>query len=129
MGEWEDKTAQKINFGKPGGLARDPNSREIKKGELLEGRITMVEDAQMGEKKLHNYTMETIEGELVTFLGTASLDRLIKDEEGSLVRITYVGDVVSGSGFNVKQFKVAVYRETLEEVAEEAVEADSEPKL
>jgi len=126
MGQWKSKTAQKVNFGKEGNLARDPSSREIAKGELLEGRITLVEDVTLGGKSLHNYTLETVGGELVTFLGTASLDRLIKDEEGSMVRITYAGDAKSSSGFNVKQFDVQAYRE---DEAEEAVRADSEPEL
>ena len=133
MGEWKDKSAQKLNFGKEGAMARDPSSREIKKGELLEGRITLVEETTIkvpSGASPHNYTMVTSSGEVVTFLGTASLDRLIKDEQDNLVRITYVGDVKSSSGFNVKQFKVEVYRESLEEkAAEEAVADDQEPKF
>ena len=101
---WKKKSAQKVNFGETG----DPGGRKVAKGEALVGKIVGVEETTM-DGHPHNYTMEDENGDLLTFLGTAALDRLIKDEEGSLVKLTYLGDVKSGGGFNVKQFDVEIW--------------------
>lgn len=102
---WKQKSAQKLNFGETG----DKDSRKVKVGDELTGRILDASETNL-DGNPHNYTMET-EGGLITFLGTASLDRLIKDEVGNLVKIKYLGDVKSGGGFMVKQFDVAVWDE------------------
>jgi len=114
---WETKSANKINFGTTG----DEKSIKVAKGETIEGRITLIEETQLGRAggtPPKNYTLEltakfkTLKvGELVTFLGTSALDRLISSEENQIVRIKYIGDVKSTStGQDVKQYDVAVYR-------------------
>jgi len=113
MGNWEEKSANKVNFG----ITGDKESRHLAVGETLEGRLVTCDPTQL---KVNNYTLDTGE-ELVTFLGTAALDKLISTEVGSLVRITYKGDQKSGSGFSVKQFNVQVYRESAEEAEETGV--------
>jgi len=120
-GKWEEKSATKVNFGDTG----DKDSRKVKIGQTLEGRILSAEETTL-DGRPHNYTLDEGDGKLVTFLGTASLDRLLKDEVGQLVRVKYLGDVKSGGGFMVKQFAVSVYRD---HEAEEAIAADSEPKM
>jgi len=104
---WKQKSAEKINFGATGSEV----GRKIEEGEALTCRITAVEPITMSGKETHNYTAEEEGGNLITFLGTASLDRLLKDEVGSLVKITYVGDVKSSGGFNVKQFEGDVWED------------------
>lgn len=109
---YKSKSAQKVNFGKEGNLARAEGSIQINEGETLEGIVTAVDEITMQGKPTHNYTMEDKERGMITFLGTASLDRLLKDEQGSLVRITYKGDTkATGSGFNVKLFEVEVWED------------------
>ena len=108
---FKSKTAQKLNFGKEGSLVRSPDSVQINEGETLQGVLIGVDETTLAGGP-HNYTMEEKDRGLVTFLGTAALDRLLKDEKDSLVRITYKGSIkASGSGFDVKQFEVEVWDE------------------
>lgn len=100
---WEEKTAEKITF-----------DHTLLNKEVV-GKIISVGSA--GRLEVNTYTLEQSDGKLITFLGTTVLDKILNDEEGSLVKIVYTGDVKTTGGFSVKQFKVYVWEEEKEPVA------------
>jgi hypothetical protein len=101
---WEKKSAEKIEFSE--------------KGMVVEGRLLGLQ--RLERLGINSYTMSVVdengEDSLIAFLGTTVLDRLLPDEIGNLVRLTYTGEQKTSAGYKVKQFEVEVYRE--EEPAE-----------
>lgn len=103
MGEWEEKTPEKITFDTPG-------------MEVI-GRIT---DIKPTELKVNSYTLLNDEGDLVSFLGTTVLDRVLSTELNSRVKIVYTGEARTGRGYKVKQFRIFTWKEgAIEEPTEE----------
>ena len=101
---WKEKVAGKISF------------EEV--GQEIIGKITDIKDQPMpGGTSVNAYTMVTEEGELINFLGTTVLDRLIGHEEGSLVKIRYLGMTKTGSNRNLKNFHVEIWEESEEPVS------------
>ena len=105
---WKTKSPRKITFD--GAM----------EGQELIGKLDAV--GQAGSLDVHSYTMTTEDGEIVSFLGNTVLDQVLGDEEGSLVKIKYLGTAKSRAGFDVKQFEVAVHDDDGQEDAEVEIE-------
>lgn len=101
---WKEKVSGKISFD------------EV--GMVVKGKITDVKLQQMMTGEVNSYTLVTEEGETMNFLGTTVLDRLIGHEEGSLVKIEYLGTTKTGSGRPLKNFKVEIWEEEESLIAE-----------
>ena len=72
-------------------------------GDTIEGVIVNIREGQFNNKV---YDIETKEG-LKTIFGTAILDeRLSKVKDHAPVRITYAGELKTGTGRLAKNFKV-----------------------
>ena len=50
---------------------------------------------------------------MVSFLGTTVLDKLLGEQLGEIVSVTYKGDQKSSGGFNVKQFDVQIWDDNM----------------
>ncbi len=91
---WKERTPTKVTFNK--------------EGMEIEGRLSNISPTQLG---VNSYTLITGEDELLSFLGTAVLDRILSKELNSLIKIKYLGEVKTGKGFKVKQFEVHVWED------------------
>lgn len=110
-GEWEEKVAGKVTFDKEG-------------MEII-GRITDIKDTELGVK---SYSLLDDEGNLLSFLGTTVLDRCLSTELNSRVRIIYTGQVRTGRGFQVKQFRIFTWKEeAITQPSLPIVEEEKEP--
>lgn len=99
---WKEKTPKKVTFGE-----------DIKIGQSLTGRIDSCTDA--GSLGVKGYTMTTEDGEFISFLGNTILDKVLPNEVGNLVKLTYKGRMKTSNGFTVMQFDVAVWEEDSQE--------------
>jgi len=93
MGGFVKKSAEKVNFDKP--------------GMVLEGQLVVIEDTSYGVK---NYTMQQSDGKMVKFLGTTQIDGILKDHKDDIVRLTYKGDSKVRNG-TMKNIEVEIYEE------------------
>jgi len=76
-----------------------------KAGDKIEGELTAVEEGKFG----NNYIIKAKNGESFTIFGSAVLNTNMKRVElSSYVRITYKGEVKSGSGRLYRDFKVEI---------------------
>lgn len=92
---WEEKSAGKVTFDKV--------------NQELVGRITEIKPTELG---VNSFTLvDASDGELKSFLGTTVLDRVLANELNSVVKIVYLGTARTGRGFNVKQFRVLIWKE------------------
>lgn len=103
---WEEKTPEKVTFDKEG-------------MELI-GRIVSITPTEL---KVNSYKLVEEEGRIKSFLGTTVLDGVLSNELGSLVKIVYMGSSKTGSGFQVKNFRVFVDRDA----SEEPIEPEDKP--
>jgi hypothetical protein len=91
---WDEKISGKISFEK--------------EGMEVVGKVTDIKSTDLG---VNSYSLTDEDGDLVSFLGTTVLDRLLSTELNSLVKIIYTGEVRTGRGFKVKQFRVFIWKD------------------
>ena len=73
-----------------------------KQGDHIEGQIKNTKDTEFGK----SYEIETPDGKSMYFFGSTSIDRQLADCNGSVCKITYLGDVKTKSGRTMKDFEV-----------------------
>jgi hypothetical protein len=102
MGKWHTKKPTRFKFENP--------------GDKIQGQITGCRDTEFGK----SYQIKTTDNQTMYFFGSTSLDRQLEDCVGSIVKITYLGEVKTKGGRMMRDYEVAVWNDDEEEVDDDA---------